>query len=310
MGDAVKVAWICPKPSSPSGGVYFIHRLAKLTEELGHYSYIRQTEPFLVNWDANPQYQGRVSSGDEVEHADWTIVPEVLWDKPFINREHSICFMQNYIWLNKEYFHDHPGPMITCSRFMSNYAKDVLGVTPLGELTPFLDEDVWKSDAPSERVLIMARRSGIAFRLRDVLEKDGFPVTVIDYDISQRELAKWLSMSGFYIHLPSPEGFPMAALEAMRSGTSVIGTTGGGGNEFMFHKQTAYVVQDPELSLDKSQDNYVERLRQGANWTRSNALGRIKMVANAYEWSLRYPAEATKKQLAIILEKLNDRQPA
>lgn len=301
----MKIAWICPKPSAPSGGVWFIHRLAKLTQELGYETEIVK-EPFDVWWDANPVTDVKITEKTELDDSDWLIVPETNWDKPHIQGvKNKVCFLQNFIWLNKEYFAEHPGPMITCSRFMSNYASDVLGVKPLGKVTPFLDENVWipGNHAP-DRVLIMARRSEIAFYLRDLLEKDGFSVTVIDYAISQKDLAKWLSLSEYYVHLPSPEGFPMAVLEAMRTGTAVVGTTGGGGNEFMFHKQTAYVVQDPEFGLYSSQDEYVRRLREGMNWMRSNPGERVQMTVRARDWSLRYTAEVTKRELVEILKKL------
>lgn len=307
----MEIAWVCPKPSAPSGGVWFIHRLAALAGELIDDSWVALTEPFEVWWDANPQFQGGTHFLDSISGADVVIVPEGLWDSfvlPEGNTAKKICFMQNYIWLNKEHFRANPGPMITCSRFMSNYAEDKLGVKPLGILSPFLDDGVWEPQPPpSNSVLVMGRRSEIGARLTDLLRNNDYRVDYVDQPISQRELAHRLKQSSYYVHTPSPEGFPMAALEAMRSCVPVVGTTGGGGNEFMFHNQTAHVVQDPELGLYENKFEYVRRLKNGIDWLRDNPGECNQMTIRAKSWSERYTSKATKAQLSKILTSLESR---
>lgn len=305
----MKIAWVCPKPGAPSGGVWFIHRLAGLAETLGHESWIAQTEPFDVWWDAHPYRRGVVRlTQSGIPDDAVAIIPEGLWHThrvPALDKFKAVCFMQNHIWLNKEFFRQYPGPLVTCSRFMSNYARDVLGVKPIGKLTPYLDDDVWRADVPDKKsVLIMGRRSSVGARLRDELLADGYQVTYIDQPLTQRDLAVRLRQHQYYTHLPYPEGFPMAALEAMRSCVAVVGTTGGGGNEFMFHKQTAYVTPDPDAGLYNDDGEYVRRIHAGLNWLEDNPGERAQMVTRAYGWSMHYNVLATRHELSELIANL------
>jgi len=310
------IHWMCPRPDAPSGGVWFIHRLARLTQSLGYVTQLVK-ENFTVWWDAHP-----VDNVDELEQAivddgDTIIVPECWWHKVSeLNMVKGgagtvvrmVMFLQNHIWLDKEYFRSNPGPVIVCSQYLANWVEREYGIKPLGIVNPYLDDDVWSVQPKvRRRVLLFSRRADpkLIDYLFDALPEAGFRPYVVADAKSQHEMATYFDEAEYYLHLVEPEGFPMICLEAMRSGTLVIGTTGGGGNEFMFDGQTALTVAGPVMGKYEGAYQWqefgaklVERLKQ----LDTEAEMRSRMWQLARNWSLRYTEAETRVQLAEALK--------
>jgi len=291
------ICWLCPKPDAPSGGCWFIHRLAHMLNDLGVASFVHQVEPFDVWWDAHPVPSQAIAS-EPPRSSDTVIVPEVMWPLPAVYAR-QILFIQNRQWLVKELDYQ-DSEVLVCSRYLANWVERTYRVKPLGKITPFLDDDVWNpTPKQSNRTLVIARRNPYHAQMRDLLEASGFPVEYVTEALTQRQMAAKLADCEFYIHLNHPEGFPMACLEAMRMGTIVVGTTGQGGNEFMFHRETALVVQDPETGRYPVQE-YLSAILEQMVLLRGDADLRSKMWQQAYAWSQRYTAEATRAELSAV----------
>jgi len=299
------VYWICPRPETPSGGAWFIHRLARMLNDLGHKSYVFQAEIGNVWWDANPIEPQHIKTGAIVAgQGDTVIIPEYLWPQAprvHVDGARRILFVQNYIWLSQEAFRNDPAETLVCSRFLANHMQRVFKTNVTGKLTPFLDEGVWgPTPKKKDRTLLMARRNPYHAAMKQALEAAGFPVEYVTEPLSQKQLAAKLADCEFYIHLTHPEGFPMACLEAMRMGTIVVGTTGGGGNEFMFNRETAMVVQDPDNGRYGSAEEFVNRIMEQMQALRADDALRSRLWNQAHNWSLRYKAEATMEELKAV----------
>lgn len=307
-GDAM-IFFLCPKPQTPSGGCWFIHRLAFLLNMADRPAKVIQTEPFQIWWDSHPtdpRMIGKLSDLRPTEY-DTVVIPEVLWGEKTpvnaLNGPHRIVvFVQNRIWLGDSRNYDNGVvEVLVCSRYLKNYMERVHRAKVIGIVRPYLDPDVWHPTPKiANRTLIVARRNPYHEKVKAMLEADGFPVEYVTDPITQMELARRLSTCEFYVHLTHPEGFPMACLEAMRMGTIVVGTTGGGGNEFLFDRETAMVSADPEAG-HCSTDDFLGEVMRHLNTLRGDANLRSKMWLQAHNWSLRYTAEATTKELLEVL---------
>lgn len=296
------IFFLTPKSDSPSGGIWFLGRLAGM---LVPDACVAQTESFGVWWDAHPEKQAPTFSRNlEPKDGDALVVPEVLFDafrNPFLfPHSRKIMFLQSETWLDKRF--DLRGiEAWTCSRYLCNYLKRVHGISSR-KITPFVDDDVWHSVEKHDRqVLVMARRNAYYEDMIHRLEQENWPFVAIDKPISQRELAGYLAESDYYVHLTHPEGFPELCLEATRSKAVVVGTTGGGGVEFMFDKQTAWVIQDPHSGHYDDGAVFVDRVMAGLNYLQSDLARKEKIRTQAFDWSLRYTEEQTRKELLEAL---------
>lgn len=307
------ICWVCPKPESPSGGVWFIHRLARLLNETGKVaSRVVQTEPFDVWWDYQPGAQSVVT--DRVPMIDGhptLVIPEVLWHTQAHYRDYpgrKIVFIQNYIWASHNRADYDGADIVTCSRFMDNWVRRKLGRKPIGMFTPYLDDGPWQvTPKTKDRTLIFARRNlEMAELLASTLHARGFGIDYVMEPLSQAQIQEKLAQAEFYVHHVAPEGIPMACMEAMRAGTIVCGTTGGGGNEFMFNQETAMVVQDPILGHythepNQGRDAFALLIAREMETLRSDADLRSRIWKQAYNWiGNRYTKQRTIDQLAQV----------
>lgn len=294
--------FLCPKPALPSGGCWFIHRLVGLLNEMGHEARVWTPQPYPIWWDSHPIDQSLVVQSIQPSRGDTVVIPEVNWPVSEMNGARQIIFVQNYIWLDKYVFDNNPGDTIVCSRFLANHMQRVFNANVIGKITPYLDDDVWfPSPKTANRVLIVARRRpDLSSILCEQLESNGFSVDYVTDPMSQAELSQHFNSAEFYVHTVYPEGFPMICLEAMRSGTIVVGTTGGGGNEFMMHNETAVCIQDPENGRYFNEGEFVNRIVEQLLILKGDSDKRSRIWTQAHNWSLRYTADATKLDLKAV----------
>lgn len=277
----------------------YIHRWSYLLDAAGVWSRVIQAPAFDVWWDANPVPNYIIANDEVPTEEDTVIIPEVLFPMPNLKAKRKIVMIQNYVWITPNSIQPDT-EVLVCSRHLFNYVQRVYGVKPIGKITPYLCDVPWRVTAKwKDRVLIMARRNDHWRAMIAALDKEDFSCTVVGSPISQAQLADQFDNCEFYVHLVYPEGFPMICLEAMRSGTIVVGTTGGGGNEFMWNSETARVVQDPKVGR-YSEADFIEGIMAGLRELRSDPETRERIWKQGHEWSLRYTAEATTKELLAV----------
>ncbi len=309
------ILFLCPKidVKSPSGGVWFLHRLAQMANDHIRPARVVQIEETTVPvwWDAHPIRQELVTTLSDVrqesdfpENITW-VIPEVMWSEYSLLPQSStkrLMFVQNNIWAPKRIEDYRDAEVMVCSRHLANYMRRIYFAKVAGKVTPFLDTEPWQpTPKQPNRTLVFARRNNYHEAMKLALESEGFPVEYVIEPLTQMQIYEKLSDCEFYVHLNHPEGWPMACAEAMRMGTVVCGTTGYGGNEFMFHKETAMVVQDPENGHYHDPLEFVNRIMEQMRILRGDAVLREKLWRQAEAWSKRYTAEATLEELKQVL---------
>lgn len=306
------IAWVCPKPETASGGVAFIHRLARLCQQNGMPSEVWQLEPFDVWWDAEGPFDDVKSYVRETGEPATIVLPEVSLPNFDVQQareagDRVVVFIQNHVWANKDPKAYEAVDIVTCSRFLDNWVRRTLDNKPVGMLSPYASAPWRTSPKTKDKTLVIARRNTELAKLMKVaLEEKDFPVEFLEEDIRQTALAELLDSCEYYVHLSYPEGIPWAAAEAMLSGTIVCGTTGGGGNEFLFGNETAMVVQDPQngqydQTEDKGNAEFVRRIMEQMIAISGDADKRSRMWQNGRNWILgRYTRERTASQLKAI----------
>lgn len=299
------IYFLCPKPSAPSGGVQFIHNIVRLLNGVGLESKVLLTEPFDCWWMAHPIPDSMIGSvRDSIQDGSTLVVPECLWAGRFPPRlalgdYRRVVFVQNYIWL-PDGFEYHQVETLVCSRYLANHMQRLHRANVIGLVRPYLDNDLWQpTPKKANRVLVVARRNPYHEQVRDMLQAAGFDVDYSTEPMTQAELSARFVDAEFYVHLVHPEGFPLIALEAMRSGAIVVGTTGGGGQEFMFHRETAMAVADPQHGHYLTED-FLNGIVDNLNALRADQNLRSRIWQQAHNWSLRYTAEATTQELISI----------
>lgn len=300
------VNWLCPKPEAPSGGVMFIHRFAYLLSQLGIESKVIQQKPFEVWWDATPVPK-EIYAGRDIQGAlagdNMTIIPEPMWHNEFRQWPNPIMLCQNWIWLDKR-LPLGDAKIIVCSRHLANYIqRNYNGGRVIGIIHPYVADGVFVREDEhrvANRVLIINRRNDLGVKLRAILEELKFEVVMSTGNVSQTTLASNLARSDYYAHLISPEGWPQICVEAMRSGAVVVGTTGGSGNEFMFHTETAMVAQDSVYGYNVTDDIMLNQIAEHLFKLREEMAKKESIRNKAYEWSARYNCELTLAELGKV----------
>ena len=276
-------------------------RIVQLLNGLGIEARLVKMEPFSIYWDAHPIPESHTISPASISRGGTLVIPEVLWPTT-LESERKILFVQNQTWMSKEIelYRQHDQTLV-CSRYLANYLKRHYPVEVIGKITPFLDPDVFNpTPKKKDRTLVIARRNPYHAKMRAALEEAGFEMSYVTSPLTQRQLAEKLADCEFYIHLNHPEGWPMACAEAMRAGTIVVGTTGGGGNEFCFHQETAMVVQDPDSGHYGDPDEFVRRIMAQMLILRGDDNLRSRLWTQAHAWVQRYTAQATSEELRKV----------
>ncbi|WP_284723049.1 glycosyltransferase family 4 protein [Methylophaga thalassica] len=167
----------------------------------------------------------------------------------------KVLFLQNLVglrrWLKsddkkKSYLDLGYDEVMTCSQFCSNFVEKDMEIS-VTTMTNGIDLNVFlpKPELRVEhRILAMSRKNphDLALIKRGMAEH-GVDIRVVD-GLTQDELIKEYQAADIFIATGYPEGFSLPPIEAMACGAVVVGFTGGAGEEFMIHQQTALVADD------------------------------------------------------------------
>jgi len=294
------ITFVCPKPDTPSGGVWFIHKIVQLMRKIGIEAVVAQTTKFDVWWANETFDDDMIVEYDKATKSDVWVYPEVLWSLSSGRDGRKIMFVQNAVWGPTEK-KDYEGvEVLVCSRHMWNKVKRLYQANVIGKITPYVDPELFPTTAKTkDAVLLIKRRTDMYDQIRDAVVSAGFRPIEITQPVTQKQIAAMLAWSEFYVHYVYPEGWPMACAEAIMSGVIVVGTPGGGGNEFMFNRETAMVVQDPDHGVSK--DEFVARLVEALVVLRNDADLRSKMWQQARSFvSQTYTEENTIKEIRQV----------
>lgn len=180
----------------------------------------------------------------------------VGWEDPSVVKQfegatHRVCYIQGEVFVNRREAYE--GIHLWYS---SKWNSSQVG-KPGPIIPPFIDSKVFypagKSYSEEKwRVLVQERKAGrekwkqvlqyLAPQIQNRLDVVFLP------DSDEKKFALALRNSHVFFAHSYPEGFGLPALEAMASGTVVVGYSGGGGRDFMVSGRNCFYSKDGDAS--------------------------------------------------------------
>ncbi|WGL17753.1 glycosyltransferase family 4 protein [Microbulbifer bruguierae] len=190
---------------------------------------------------------------------DVLVCPELI---PYLGLKFDSCkrvlFVQNWRHI---YRHLEPGDehssyvdlgydyVLSCS----NYISKLLSREPsdrVQQVTNFIDLSRFHPEPAKRingRIMALPRKNPRDLAaIMAILHAEGFEFELID-GVSEAEIINAYQRADVFLATGYPEGFGLPPLEAMACGAAVVGFTGGGADEFMFHEETALVAEDGDI---------------------------------------------------------------
>ncbi|MGV3487692.1 MAG: glycosyltransferase family 4 protein [Tuberibacillus sp.] len=146
-------------------------------------------------------------------------------------------------------YYDH---YVSVSRFVRDHVSYVFNVKSQ-IISPFINHSVFKNKTPwkkrSDEILILNYKgyAGVAFERLNKEYKKKYPndplnFKIINTSVTQEELADLYNAHKYFLTLNPVEGFGLPPLEAMASGSAVIGFDSMGGRDYFENGQNALIV--------------------------------------------------------------------
>jgi len=143
--------------------------------------------------------------------------------------------------------------LLACSEYNRDYMAEH-STLPCAFVRNAINLDLFAppaAPAPAGNVLYLTRKhvndARGAVSLLPVETRNNLHVTEHVGPSTQAEMAQYYQQADVFLATGYPEGFGLPPLEAMACGCTVVGFTGGGGNEFMKPEETALVVEDGDV---------------------------------------------------------------
>jgi glycosyltransferase involved in cell wall biosynthesis len=246
------------KRQLPSGGVKIIYQHCDILNKRGYEAYPVHLGDFIVDWFP---HKTKAIGVDEaiagMRETDILICPEITpaAAAPFPCKR-KIIFVQNWALVSiatgpdKKYEDFGFDAILTCSNYISKY-METRSDLPCYRVINGIDLEKFYPDTNKrmERKVLYLNRRNVAdareaIEMLDPALRQRLNIVELENRYSQDEMAEFYRESDIFISIGYPEGFALPPLEAMASGSAVIGFTGGGGLEHMVDGETALVVPD------------------------------------------------------------------
>jgi glycosyltransferase involved in cell wall biosynthesis len=300
-----KIFHILPQNSTVSGGIKVHFQLAELEKELGYDSFVA----FPNKQDVPKWFQ---YSCPVIDYADAKALSAftsdsiyIGWEDPAVLEQFSgrrVCYIQGECFVNR----NEPYTNRTLW-FSSDWNKKQ--VRKAGDMvTPYIDTKRFYTDygkfnrlgVAQIRVIVQSRKSGVS-KWQQVQQyvpgnlQDRLVVEIVD-DCSEEEFATKLRGADVFFAHSFPEGLGLPPLEAMASGTIVVGYTGGGGTDFMVNAHNCYWTQDGNAAgVAKALCTILTNYQNVFPLMAENALAMVQQ---------KYSVQNTRLQLEAALKKL------
>ena len=245
----------------PMGGVKVIYQHCDILNRHGIEAFpVHVGGTFIVDWfphESKPV--GEREALAMLRASDVVVCPEVVpqFADPF-PAERKVAFVQGWSLVEmgtggRAYEDLGFTHLLACSDYNRDYMR-ARSALPCATVRNAIDLEVFRPpDAPRSpgAVLYMSRKhvtdARAAIELLPDEVRDVAAFTEHVGPSSQAEMAEYYQQADIFLASGYPEGFGLPPLEAMACGCAVVGFTGGGGNEFMKHEQTALVVPDGDV---------------------------------------------------------------
>lgn len=244
--------------NKPIGGVgalmeyiYSINQIAGISAGA-----VLSDSPYIKDWlESSFSDIDIYPTNHEAGEKDVIIIPEVC---PDVAKNYPKA--KKYLSvLNWKYYEDSLGRndpaqlgyqhIVTNSLYGHNYLKHKNVTLPITIVSPIINQDLHSitksfNDRPHNSIVILNRKN--THHIQPILNylKDKIHQVTIVNNINPDSLADIFNNNQIFISLGYPEGFGLPAAEAMACGCIVVGFTGGGGTDFLFHKKNSFLAPD------------------------------------------------------------------
>lgn len=302
---------VLPENIEVCGGIKVHYDLCELERKLGIESIIafpdRKKIPTWLSRNIKPIFDYRTALSLAYEkngQAEPIIV--IGWEDPNILQKYfskflRFCYIQGDVYWQGKSSYISTNTRVICSNY---YIQNKINVVNAPIISPAVDDNIFYPSNFSKffrfpyTVLIQERKGG-----REALEKikSFFPNKLVEENfnfkilpnVNEIEFAKKLRETDIFISHSYPEGFGLPALEAMASGTLVVGFSGGGGTEFMKNKRNCFYADD---------GNYEELSKILQNILNMTSIQLTSLLNDAYDTSKIYTKDRMMKQLINFLK--------
>ncbi len=314
--------------NKPIGGVgalmeyiYSINQIAGISAGA-----VLSDSPYIKDWvESSFNNIDIYPTNHEVGEKDVIIIPEVC---PDVAKNYPKA--KKYLSvLNWKYYEDSLGRndpaqlgyqhIVTNSLYGHTYLKHKNVTLPITIVSPIINQDLYSitkpfNDRSHNSIVILNRKNTHHIQpILNYLKDKAHQVTIVN-NINPDSLANIFNNNQIFISLGYPEGFGRPAAEAMACGCIVVGFTGGGGNDFLFHKKNSFLSPDGdekgllhnldyvlnELSLTEKVD-----ISSGASnfiLNKYSKINNFKQMYGLFRNDFQNPIAAQKK-LGILVKK-------
>lgn len=330
----MKIYWLCPDITFPSGGPQVIYQFSNILNELNYDSYILHTQrdfklDFIDYSELNNLKFRYLEDTLTFNEDDILLIPEpdVELMKLFKDIKcKKIVFNQNWAYtyggflklqepnVNK-YQHLNINNVLTVSHVIKEYLEYSMNINKdlnIQVVSNYIHDRFQAKELNLKKVQIafMPRKNGVnATEIFAILNSRGINLPIVPINnMTQKQVANVLSESAIFLNFGYPEGFCLPALEAMKSGCIVIGYHGQGGLEYMIGE-----TNKENMNMFVFNDGNILQMTQQIEFVLNNLLNQKfedfnKITANAIKTANSYNKQQTKdmleKTFKIFSEKL------
>lgn len=140
---------------------------------------------------------------------------------------------------------------LSVSRYVQRFLAETMGL-PSDVVHPPVDTELFRPGPKRLQIACMPRKNRRDLRQIEAIFRARFPeyraIPFIPIDgVPHERVAEALAESALFLATGYPEGCPLPPLEAMACGCLVVGFTGRGGREHMYHRRNCLTAADGDV---------------------------------------------------------------
>ncbi len=288
-----QIFYFCPDIPRPSGGVRTMYHHVQHLVDAGYPAGILHNRSgFRLEWFSSRVPVTYWEDSPQILPEDWVVVPEVPIDhlRALLPHPcHRVVLCQNHFYVFealpprrqwRDYGVEH---VLVSATEIHAFVKHVFDQD--AAYVPYaIDHDLFfpRPDARRLQIAYMPRKGAWNIRqVRGMLwhrrpDLRSIPWVPLE-GLEERDVARVLQESAFFLSTSQREGFGLPPVEAMATGAIVVGFTGGGGLEYATGENGFWVVDEDAIGLARTLEQVLEAHQHNPNAPKWEALRRASV---------------------------------